>query len=467
MPRLLQSTIAILSATALSGCAAMNSISWQFDGPDQLGDADVITVDAKQRHLIMDRRVDGQLRVCAEAAPDVFSALSSSLTGGFDFTGANQKAEAAAAIAESAATIERTQTVNLLRESFYRTCERWLSGAIESDEFHILAARDHRSMVAVLAIEQLTGVVKAQSTIISGPAARAISAQNEQLVSLLQTYTAQRVAAKAALDKADTELAAANVEVTVGETKSKVCDLPTRPDDADAATKYDICQSKKAAQKTASDEYQAALLRESSVIKNIDKLSSAIGASTSSSGSKDRGPGIDRSQISDRKIQLLAPAIEKIALTAGVDEALMFCISYLRGIKGENSTRETCNKVIAASAARDLETTTSVTGKPNTLARRILEAPALRRDPSQELRNARRNEEIAKKVEKTSASNLPKRLAAFDKATQGLIGLSIQCSGLSPENCATLIRLRQPATGLRSPGLETAIAQALLGWKTP
>ena len=107
------------------------------------------------------------VRFCAEPPPDVFSALASSLGSEVSVSqtaSTDVAARIATTISENAATIERTQTVNILREAMYRNCERYLSGAIGEDEFIIQASRDQQLIVQVLAVEQITGVAKAQST---------------------------------------------------------------------------------------------------------------------------------------------------------------------------------------------------------------------------------------------------------------------------------------------------------------
>jgi hypothetical protein len=107
------------------------------------------------------------VRFCAEPPPDVFTALASSLGAEATVsqsTSTEVAAKLAATISENAATIERTQTVNILREAMYRNCERYLSGAISEDEFIVQASRDQQLIVQVLAVEQITGVAKSQST---------------------------------------------------------------------------------------------------------------------------------------------------------------------------------------------------------------------------------------------------------------------------------------------------------------
>jgi len=69
--------------------------------------------------------------------------------------------------AENGTTIARTQTINMLRELMFRTCERFLSGGYDDMELSIQAVRDQRLMVSILAIEQLTGAVAPSPVVIN------------------------------------------------------------------------------------------------------------------------------------------------------------------------------------------------------------------------------------------------------------------------------------------------------------
>lgn len=169
----LTSSLAVLALLA-GGCANQTTAY----RTQRLGDSPmVITTDAYQRHLLMIPDGAGQWRTCAEAAPDVFSAMSGSGGGdlGFNSSGPGTEAQARAsmAVAQSAATAERTQTINLLRESMFRTCERYVNGGIDRATLVVQAGRDWRAMIAILAIEQLTQTGRPASTVISGPATTA------------------------------------------------------------------------------------------------------------------------------------------------------------------------------------------------------------------------------------------------------------------------------------------------------
>ncbi|HYD13698.1 MAG TPA: hypothetical protein VEC11_12695 [Allosphingosinicella sp.] len=176
------SLLAIGMSLLLSGCAAQHSIfrnrTVRPNGPS------IITVDAKQRAYLAVPTLPvagtntagaarpGQIRICAEPPPDFASVIAQSLSasGSFGQSADPQSVQAAASLAQSSseqgATIARTQTINMLRELMYRTCERYLNGAITDLELPIQAIRDQRLMVAILAIEQLTGVATPPATVI-------------------------------------------------------------------------------------------------------------------------------------------------------------------------------------------------------------------------------------------------------------------------------------------------------------
>jgi hypothetical protein len=191
-----------LAALSLTACANLNSI---HRVSDLRAEGQIEMIDAKQRAIISVPTISvastqksdqygsalqsTKFRVCAEAAPDVFSIYAlaaaaegrASLSPGED-AGRDLEGLATLSAAETASTIERTQTINLIRESMYRTCERYLSGAIGAETMQIQAARDQRAMVAILAIEQLTGVVKRRPTILSTQAQASLISARKKLI---------------------------------------------------------------------------------------------------------------------------------------------------------------------------------------------------------------------------------------------------------------------------------------------
>jgi hypothetical protein len=329
----------LLAATLLQGCASLNSIyrttsikrttdaQTPNTGRNQSGatggkqklEAKVVTVDAKQRHLLInpERDINSPVgwRMCSEAAPDVFSvfAASGALEGNKD------GGKAGFAGSETGATIERTQTINLLRESMYRTCERYLSGAIDKRTFIVQAARDQRSMVAVLAVEQLTGAIRAKPTIITGPGTSASLIDGKQAADLLEAYTQDNKQAKKRAADAATALEAAN-------TKGKCVGNDAKPEDA-SAEDWDNCRTAKAEKQLADAEAATASKRLDLLLGQIGSLGSGADASTQAGQSM--GDAYSVSRPGDSAIIAVANAVTEIARAPGVDEPLMFCIAYL------------------------------------------------------------------------------------------------------------------------------------------
>ncbi|QMW22838.1 hypothetical protein [Sandaracinobacteroides saxicola] len=182
----------------MSACANRHAV---FRNNSFAAAPSIVTVDAKQRNIISNK-IGNDLRICAEAAPDVFSVLSSS--GSFDANVTDAvRAKLGISIAESGATIERTQTINLLRESLYRTCERYLSGAINQDQMVVQAARDQRVMLGVLAIEQITRTVRPPSTVIvAGGTTTSVSGTLDEAMAEVDKRVEAEADAKAAFDNA-------------------------------------------------------------------------------------------------------------------------------------------------------------------------------------------------------------------------------------------------------------------------
>lgn len=135
----------------------MNSIARNFDVNKGVGKL----IDVKQRAIIVVKRKDANATVvCAEPSPDALSAyaMQLALEGS---TPSQGELKLAASSQESAAYIGlRTQSIQLLRDAMYRNCEAYANGAIDEAQYGIASRRYQRSMVALLAIEQLTGAIR-------------------------------------------------------------------------------------------------------------------------------------------------------------------------------------------------------------------------------------------------------------------------------------------------------------------
>ena len=105
--------------------------------------------------------------VCAEPSPDAMTTLAASLSASGSLP-SGASGELASAFSESGAYIGlRTQSIQLLRDSMFRTCEAYLSGGISGAQYALLLRRHQRYMLALLSIEALTGTVRAPNVTLS------------------------------------------------------------------------------------------------------------------------------------------------------------------------------------------------------------------------------------------------------------------------------------------------------------
>lgn len=138
-------------------------------------------------------------KFCAEPSPDALSALAASQ--GFSFSKPDiAELTQSLAISEGASSIGlRTQSIQLMRDAMYRYCEGYLSGSLNGPSFQTLHRRLQSSMVAILAIEQITGAIKP-------PAVSIGSSSISGSADLIAKYTERTEEAKAAQKKAQTAL---------------------------------------------------------------------------------------------------------------------------------------------------------------------------------------------------------------------------------------------------------------------
>lgn len=155
-------------AVALTGCGNLNT-AYRSETSDGLK---AISIDAKQRFAFI--KTDAKKNtaiVCPEPSPDALSA------GGVSISIDGSKAsvadlKAALGTAEQTATIGlRTQSIQLLRDQLAYLCLLRMSdpegGGLNAREYLTLFKRYQVATLGVLAIEQLTGVVKSPPVTVS------------------------------------------------------------------------------------------------------------------------------------------------------------------------------------------------------------------------------------------------------------------------------------------------------------
>jgi hypothetical protein len=300
--------LALFASIASSGCAWLTHYNNQKDVHPAMEQSSVLAMDAKQRVVIASRpEVPGgkkHLRMCSEPSPDALSAIAA---GGGISISREQKLNLGtnAALAEAAGSIGlRTQSIQLMRDAMYRLCEGYLSGAIDELAFETMHRRFQSSMVAILAIEQLTGAVRAPTVVlganaIAGNAERAAELtlkteealrslrQAEQTVTVRQKEVANAIKSREDLEKERNALVAEGVDklkeppVLSDDQKKKRARL-----DAISNTELPAATKTETEKRTALADAEKTMADRESMHKGLDAARQAALAGGSSAGTK-------------------------------------------------------------------------------------------------------------------------------------------------------------------------------------
>jgi hypothetical protein len=220
------SVVAVVVAFALSGCANFSSLHRKLNTSEGRG----VLVDIKQRAILASTRLENDKDpaagshsiVCAEPSPDALSAYAvdlatqASLATGHSFRGGFNSAESSAFVGL------RTQSIQLLRDQFFRACEAYLNKAASAGEYNFLIRRYQKQTAALLAIEQLTSMVSAPATTVTA----GIESRTALVKSAYDDNQKQKQALEKTLEnKALTEAEKNAAKAKLGELESKGTEL--------------------------------------------------------------------------------------------------------------------------------------------------------------------------------------------------------------------------------------------------
>lgn len=318
----------------LGGCAELTSIHRGYDAQPET--ASILSVDAKQRNVLITPHLEGEKRtiICAEPNPDFASVLASSLSGGFG--SGDSSAQVATALSETGANIGlRTQSIQLLRDAMYRLCEGYAAGAFDKADFHNLHLRYQAAMVSILAIEQLTGYARPTTVIIGTNAAA--SGYDGLAIAQKQLDDARKLQAEADQKLADAKKADqdAGAAVTAKEKELQGADQARKP--ALEAERDKLKQQKtttetalKLAQKAADDAAGNVTAKEEARAKAMSSTATAQGF----------GQPVqitERSTPDAAATAEVAKAVTTILKdTLGQDWARQYCLDVLKNANSSN-----------------------------------------------------------------------------------------------------------------------------------
>ncbi|MEE2733676.1 MAG: hypothetical protein VYA55_22830 [Pseudomonadota bacterium] len=296
-----------------------------------------VFVDAKQRGIYKFQVKDPQGNVtwegvCAEPSPDAVSALAATL--GVDLS-INDKGQfgLSQAISEGVSSIGlRTAAIEALRDIMYRNCEAYALGGVSSMGLETLQRRFQSTMVAILAIEQLTGAVRPPATIIVSNSKAGDADAIVDLTNKTETARKSLVDAKEIEEKAKSEFDSATTKQSdsgkkVGDGKAeydRIKALATQTDEEKKkVAEYQALLKEDDANKKATEEKKKEYDTAQATTKERDQALKALDASRvaalTGGGSSGNAGEIEkiapRTALSDAAVKDIALAVTKIVET--------------------------------------------------------------------------------------------------------------------------------------------------------
>jgi len=378
----------LMAVALLQGCGASSKM---YTKEMALGDTNkIVSVDAKQR-LTFIRQDENGPSICAEPSPDALSSIVSGMTLGAEKAGT--ALSLALSDSEASASIGlRTQSIQLLRDGMYRICEAYYSGKLDENQVESLLKRYQDTMIAILAIESITGAVQSGQVVLTGKSRADIGKELGELSDLLTSALTKQMSEKNTLaaaktthstakttqslaveasDKAKTELLTALADPTITATSkhedlTKACsvealDAPKKASCTAYIEKYTatevankVVSEAATAEKSASDKLVVADELVKAHKENIAALNTA--GSTSADSQGEISQVTQRSYINNSTVQHIATAVVKI-----VDKSLLrndvieTCLDLTDEIRKQNqAARQTTDQISKARAEKAL-----------------------------------------------------------------------------------------------------------------
>lgn len=248
----LRVSLALLFAISLQGCANLQTINRSSSVPFGTASGKVVHLDAQQRLVVFAAN-----RYCAEPSPDALAAYASAL----GLSGSklpSSSVAASGALNSMAGSIGlRTQSITLMRDTLYRTCEASLNGRISDSQVAVLMARSQDLTAVILAIEQLTGAVAAPPITLAGSGNA--SAANTMMANTQALSQAREMEAQAKKPRDAAEIAKNDAETAYkdAQTETERLRVEAEADTTDAA-KADLLAKQRLIQEDKRKAFEAA-----------------------------------------------------------------------------------------------------------------------------------------------------------------------------------------------------------------
>jgi hypothetical protein len=178
--------VASLTCLALAACSNGGGTIYR---KDTFGPYNVLSLDARQRLVLQGSKVDKDgvehPVICSEPSPDAIAAQAANIAASANApVNATQTAggQVAGGFSEAVASIAlRTQTIQLLRDGYFRLCEAYLNGALSQEEYRSIILFIDEFIATVVAIEAIGGTVQSAPVAINTTLSSSINKDSVEL----------------------------------------------------------------------------------------------------------------------------------------------------------------------------------------------------------------------------------------------------------------------------------------------
>jgi hypothetical protein len=337
----------LLTAVVLQGCAYLTHYQASIGEPST-----GVSMDAKQRVVLVNNAPAGSTdkwrRMCAEPSPDALSALSASF--GLSLLDGSEKAkQLSGALAESAGSIGlRTSSIQLMRDAMFRACESYLNGGISKDRYAELQEQGQTMVVGLLAIEQLTGAVKADSLALITAANSSSLPSTEKEYQNLQLAIDSVVEKKEGKDMADAAVVDAQKNV---DSKALAAEAPEAKPEGPAHVKAQEeltlakaeLEKRQRLAKSAKDALALAEQRRNDADGALSWARSRVAIAISGEGKFNSS---NKSRMSDETAKAVAKTVSDIVARVVTRDALDRCVDEIIKEKPSDEVKALCGKLI-------------------------------------------------------------------------------------------------------------------------
>jgi len=159
----------------------LSACSQPFFRTFDLDNGNSLSIDANQRLILVTEQggIDGDdFIICAEPSPDALTARAAAIAASGGYSGIS--GSLAASSTEEAALIGlRTQTIQLLRDGYYRLCEAYLNGALSREQYNLALVNVPATIIAIMAVDAVAGTPTAPAVVVSAGGSSATGSTGE------------------------------------------------------------------------------------------------------------------------------------------------------------------------------------------------------------------------------------------------------------------------------------------------